>query len=44
MAALRTLEILIASRIPFIAIEALTRTEDIDALCEWEQGRTAPAS
>jgi len=44
MDALRTLEILITSRTPFIAIETLTRAEDIDALREWAQGRTVPAS
>ena len=44
MDALRTLEILIAFRIPFTAIETLTRAADIDALREWAQGRTVPAS
>jgi len=44
MNTLRTLEILITSRTRFIAIETLTRAEDIAALREWAQGRTVPAS
>ena len=48
MDALRTLEILITSRTPFIAIAtrplSVTRAEEIDALREWAKGRTVPAS
>ena len=41
MDALRTLEILISSRTPIIAIETL---EEERALREWARGRTVPAS
>ena len=46
MDALRTLEILITSRTPFIAIETLEedRVEEILALREWAKGRAVPGS
>ena len=46
MDALRTLEILITSRTPFIAIETLEekRAREVEGLREWARGRAVPAS